>query len=99
MYHHGSSASGGHYTVSVARLSSSSSSSTPSTSVQNPVGASSPSSISSATSRWLHFDDENVREVREDDVVVSMDQAKGGESGSVGGREKCAYLLFYKRVQ
>lgn len=99
VYHHGSSASGGHYTVSVARPSSSSSSSTPSTSVQSPVGASSPSSISSATSRWLHFDDENVREVREDDVVVSMDQAKGGESGSVGGREKCAYLLFYKRVQ
>lgn len=97
VYHHGSSASGGHYTVSVARPSLSSSASS------TPAGASASASASSSSttmaSRWLHFDDENVREVREEDVVVSLDQAKGGESGLVGGRERCAYLLFYKRVQ
>ena len=72
VYHHGISASGGHYTVSVARQD---------------------------TKGWLHFDDESVSTVAVDQVVVSGDEAKEGKGVLVGGRERCAYLLFYQRVR
>lgn len=72
VYHHGYSATGGHYTVSVAR----------------PDGTG-----------WLHFDDESVQPVPVEDVVVSEEEARGGRAGLVGGRERCAYLLFYQRVR
>jgi ubiquitin carboxyl-terminal hydrolase 10 len=71
-YHHGASASGGHYTVAVAR--------------QDAKG-------------WIHFDDETHSTIAEEDVVVSQDEAESGKVGLVGGREKCAYLLFYQRVR
>ena len=71
-YHHGSSASGGHYTIAVAR--------------QDAKG-------------WIHFDDETHSTLAEEDVVVSQEEAEKGKPGLVGGREKCAYLLFYQRVR
>lgn len=75
VYHHGTSATGGHYTAAVLRQDS---------------------------SGWLHLDDESVEQVAEDQVVVSKDAAeRGGSSGGEIGRakrEKCAYLLFYQRV-
>ncbi|BEI86095.1 hypothetical protein CcaverHIS002_0603820 [Cutaneotrichosporon cavernicola] len=72
VYHHGHSATGGHYTVAVSR----------------PDGTG-----------WLHFDDEAVQPVPTDDVVVSEDEARNGRAGLIGGRERCAYLLFYQRVR
>lgn len=72
VYHHGHSATGGHYTVCVAR----------------PDG-----------SGWLHFDDETVQPVAVEDVVVSEEEAADARAGTVAGREKCAYLLFYQRVR
>lgn len=51
-------------------------------------------------SGWLHFDDEQVSAVPAEQVVVSEDEARGGRfMGSVGGRDRCAYLLFYQRVR
>ncbi len=72
VYHHGTSASGGHYTVAVAR--------------QDAAG-------------WIHFDDETYAPVPTDAVVVSPEKAKEGRAGLIGGRERCAYLLFYQRVR
>ena len=72
VYHHGHSATGGHYTVCVAR----------------PDGTG-----------WLHFDDETVQPVPTEDVIVSEEEERDGRAGTVAGREKCAYLLFYQRVR
>ncbi|KLT43572.1 cysteine proteinase [Cutaneotrichosporon oleaginosum] len=72
VYHHGYSATGGHYTVAVSR----------------PDGTG-----------WLHFDDEAVQPVPAEDVVVSEEEARTGRAGLIGGRERCAYLLFYQRVR
>lgn len=86
IYHHGNSAGGGHYTVAVSRSDSSS---------------------TKGAGGWLHFDDETVSTIPTEDVVVSVQEArdaqeKGGMGGGgllVGGRERCAYLLFYQRVK
>ena len=79
VYHHGTSASGGHYTVAVSR--------------QDKAG-------------WIHFDDESVTAVPTEQVIVSpqeADEAKEGRGNTggllIGGRERCAYLLFYQRVR
>jgi ubiquitin carboxyl-terminal hydrolase 10 len=72
VYHHGHSATGGHYTVAVAR----------------PDGTG-----------WLHFDDETVQAVPAADVVVSEEEVRNGRAGLIGGRERCAYLLFYQRIR
>jgi ubiquitin carboxyl-terminal hydrolase 10 len=72
VYHHGQTASGGHYTVAVSR--------------QDGGG-------------WIHFDDEATTNVPKDDVVVSAEEADIGRAGLIGGRERCAYLLFYQRVR
>jgi ubiquitin carboxyl-terminal hydrolase 10 len=72
VYHHGHSATGGHYTVAVAR----------------PDGTG-----------WLHFDDDTVQTVPADAVVVSEDEVRAGRAGLIGGRERCAYLLFYQRIR
>lgn len=79
VYHHGTSAGGGHYTVSVS---------------------------SSSTNHWTHFDDEAVATVPTDQVVVSEQEARDVKDGrvregglTIGGRERCAYLLFYQRVR
>lgn len=51
---------------------------------------------------WIHFDDETVSTVPTEQVVVSPEEAKEGREGRgilVGGRERCAYLLFYQRVR
>lgn len=73
VYHHGTSATGGHYTAAVLRQDA---------------------------SGWLHLDDESVEEVAEEEVVVGRDAAERGQAGDIGRgkREKCAYLLFYQRV-
>lgn len=76
VYHHGSTAGGGHYTVAVARQDG---------------------------QQWIHFDDELVQPVPTDQVIVSAEEAasaaEGGRQGMIGGREKCAYLLFYQRIR
>ncbi|GMK59911.1 hypothetical protein CspeluHIS016_0901280 [Cutaneotrichosporon spelunceum] len=72
VYHHGHSATGGHYTVAVSR----------------PDGTG-----------WLHFDDEAVQPVPTEDVIVSDEEVRNGRAGLIGGRERCAYLLFYQRVR
>jgi len=72
VYHHGSSATGGHYTVAVSR---------------------------GDANNWLHFDDENVTPVGVEEVVVSEEEESSGRAGLVGGRERCAYLLFLERVR
>ncbi len=86
IYHHGSSASGGHYTAAVLH--------------HNPPTSSDPAHPSAGTTSWVHLDDETIEEVATDEVVVSKDQAIQGWNGEVGrgGRERCAYLLFYQRV-
>jgi ubiquitin carboxyl-terminal hydrolase 10 len=73
VYHHGSSATGGHYTVAVSR--------------------------GEAGKEWLHFDDENVSPVGVEEVVVSEEEEGSGRAGLVGGRERCAYLLFLEKVR
>lgn len=72
VYHHGSTASGGHYTVAVSRQDH---------------------------QQWIHFDDETVQPVSTDQVIVSPEEAESGRAGLIGGREKCAYLLFYQRIR
>lgn len=79
VYHHGTSASGGHYTVAVSR--------------QDKAG-------------WIHFDDESVTTVPTEQVIVSPQEAEDAKEGRgnaggllIGGRERCAYLLFYQRVR
>ncbi|GHJ88101.1 hypothetical protein NliqN6_4503 [Naganishia liquefaciens] len=73
VYHHGTSATGGHYTAAVLRQDA---------------------------SGWLHLDDESVEEVTQEQVVVGKDAAERGQAGDIGRgkREKCAYLLFYQRM-
>jgi hypothetical protein len=46
------------------------------------------------------LDDESVEEVTEEQVVVGKDAAERGQAGDIGRgkREKCAYLLFYQRI-
>lgn len=60
----------------------------------------SPSSLSSEADEWLHIDDELVTRLPRGshDVCVSDMAAREGEAGEIGGRERCAYLLFYERV-
>ncbi|KAK4689408.1 ubiquitin carboxyl-terminal hydrolase 10, partial [Tremellales sp. Uapishka_1] len=79
VYHHGVSASGGHYTLSVSR--------------QKP-------NASPAAWEWVHFDDETTSEIPVEQVVVSEKEVGEDRLGTVGGggRDKCAYLLFYSRV-
>ena len=48
---------------------------------------------------WIHFDDESVSTIPTEQVVVTADEARDGRTGLIGGREKCAYLLFYLRAR
>lgn len=69
LYHHGLSASGGHYTLDVLH--------------PNRDGGLKP------REGWIRIDDELVSDVRMEDVF-------GGGDG--GERDRCAYLLFYRRI-
>ncbi|ODN88069.1 hypothetical protein L198_06825 [Cryptococcus wingfieldii CBS 7118] len=93
VYHHGSSASGGHYTVAVSKPPA-----PPAPVPQSAIPGQIPAQKKDERP-WIHFDDEQVREVKEEEVVVSKDEVEEGRCGLVGGREKCAYLLFYRRIQ
>ena len=68
LYHHGSSASGGHYTVDVLN----------------------PSTHGGREEAWLHIDDEIVSTVRQEDVFGRHDEQRTDD--------RCAYLLFYLRI-
>ncbi|KAF9014213.1 hypothetical protein BDQ17DRAFT_1419116 [Cyathus striatus] len=72
LYHHGHSASGGHYTLDVLHPNRY------------------PSSNPAAKPRegWVRIDDELVSDVRPDDVFGTYDR-----------EDRCAYLLFYRRVR
>lgn len=69
LYHHGLSASGGHYTLDVLH----------------------PNRDLTSTSKpregWIRIDDELVSDVRAEDVF-----------GGVDRDDRCAYLLFYRRI-
>ncbi len=67
LYHHGQSASGGHYTLDVLHPNRDMS--------DRPRQA------------WIRIDDELVSDIRPEDVF-------GGQERD----DRCAYLLFYKRV-
>jgi len=64
LYHHGVSASEGHYTIDVLRPNG-----------NNEV--------------WLHFNDETVSAVRQEDVFKAY--------GDEGADDRCPYMLFYSR--
>ena len=64
LYHHGVSASEGHYTIDVLRPNG-----------NNEV--------------WLHFNDETVSAVRQEDVFKTY--------GDEGADDRCPYMLFYSR--
>lgn len=110
VYHHGSTAGGGHYTVAVARHygGSNANESTQPAGLVNGVGSTGAAAngkangaltTPSSSSSWMHFDDESVSAVPLEQVIVSPEEAASGRIGSVGGRDKCAYLLFYQRVR
>ncbi|KII88282.1 hypothetical protein PLICRDRAFT_110490 [Plicaturopsis crispa FD-325 SS-3] len=67
LYHHGLSASGGHYTLDVLH---------PNRDLSN-----------KPREAWIRIDDELVSDVRPDDVFGGLDRD-----------DRCAYLLFYRRV-
>jgi ubiquitin carboxyl-terminal hydrolase 10 len=67
LYHHGVSASGGHYTLDVLH---------PSRDLN-----------SKPRESWMRIDDELVSDVRPEDVF-----------GGVDRDDRCAYLLFYRRI-
>ncbi|KAN0076812.1 hypothetical protein V8E55_010667 [Tylopilus felleus] len=70
LYHHGLSASGGHYTLDVLHPN-----------IDNAVGTVKP------REGWIRIDDELVSDVRPEDVF-----------GPPERDDRCAYLLFYRRV-
>ncbi|KAG2154115.1 hypothetical protein DEU56DRAFT_952327 [Suillus clintonianus] len=70
LYHHGQSASGGHYTLDVLH---------PNIDMTNPP--------IKPREGWIRIDDELVSDLRAEDVF-----------GGVERDERCAYLLFYRRV-
>lgn len=67
LYHHGLSASGGHYTLDVLH--------------PNRDGGVKP------REGWIRIDDELVSDVRQEDVFSGLDRD-----------DRCAYLLFYRRL-
>jgi len=67
LYHHGVSASGGHYTLDVLHPSR--------------------DLISKPRESWVRIDDELVSDVRAEDVF-----------GGVDRDDRCAYLLFYRKI-
>jgi ubiquitin carboxyl-terminal hydrolase 10 len=103
VYHHGSTAGGGHYTVAVARhaaaAASTSATATATATANGGTGTGAAAPAPAGTASWIHFDDETVSAIPLEQVVVSADEVNAGRTGSVGGRDKCAYLLFYQRVR
>ena len=73
LYHHGPSASGGHYTLDVLHPN-----------IDNTVGT---GPTAKPREGWIRIDDELVSDVRPDDVF-----------GTPERDDRCAYLLFYRRV-
>ncbi|KAJ3817905.1 hypothetical protein F5880DRAFT_1492205 [Lentinula raphanica] len=79
IYHHGLSAEGGHYTIDVLH--------------PLPSLSSSPSSLSSSTSSWIHIDDDLVTPISPADVFSLSPSA-----GYTMTNGRCPYLLFYHRM-
>lgn len=84
LYHHGVSASGGHYTLDVLH---------PNRYPAPPVNSSSSPSPAAQKMRegWVRIDDEFVSDVRVDDVF--------GPQAFERDENRCAYLLFYRRIR
>ncbi|KAG2019660.1 ubiquitin carboxyl-terminal hydrolase 5 [Coprinopsis cinerea AmutBmut pab1-1] len=98
LYHHGLSASGGHYTLDVlhptrypgssnSNSSSSNSNANPNATSQNTANANA-NANQKAREGWIRIDDELVSDVRPEDVFGNQERDDS----------RCAYLLFYRRI-
>lgn len=85
LYHHGLSASGGHYTLDVLHPNRYPHLAAPATA----AGAVSGTGAVKPREGWVRIDDDLVSDVRHEDVFGGVQERDDGRS---------AYLLFYKRV-
>ncbi|KAJ7058298.1 hypothetical protein C8F01DRAFT_1147794 [Mycena amicta] len=128
IYHHGVSASGGHYTLDVLHPGRGSAAAVPTSLLQTATPGSyagvagSGSTGAGGEGSWVRIDDELVSDVRPADVFGSAASGSAGSTGwpTVGANgkpqtrtggvvqsverereetaDRCAYLLFYRRV-
>ena len=86
LYHHGLSASGGHYTLDVLHPNRYASLAVPTSA----AGAVSGAGALKPREGWIRIDDDLVSDVRHEDVFGAPTQERE--------ESRCAYLLFYRRL-
>ncbi|KAK7051081.1 hypothetical protein VNI00_005193 [Paramarasmius palmivorus] len=87
IYHHGISASGGHYTLDVLHTNRF-------TTPQNPwADRSQQTELSKNREGWIRIDDELVSDIRHADIFASAAFERDDAAS------RCAYMLFYKRIR